>query len=373
MHFSIVYRVFILVASVVTAKIISKSNFCSQQDIYGNDFSGVIVQHQYTVDYPPQNHLRVTRCHKGKDRPYDAFLPLPQSQDIKWGQKFCTGNKDKKAVCYILARHKTTSRRVVSLYPAGEWVGGIFLCPGHLLDDGEPCVNENAVPLWPLVASKFAHFEEIHISSTLTRAPILVSADPSDPTNNIPVNWANFIDVYEEYVYQYGSWEPQRMMGDLAINTFRSVSDMAKSPFFPRTNRVYFDPGDYRPRRLVRVLEPRRLPEEDPDNFDRRLSSAYFDLPTLDGDDYKKALISITSTQNNDNKKDKKIELPITMGSLVQLSYHVPRSIFDNLLQAIYTYNSVETAALNVNDSKYQHPAPFRNPSISLDQITLQS
>lgn len=116
-------------------------------------------------------------------------------------------------MCYILARHKTTSRRVVSLYPAGEWVGGIFLCPGHLLDDGEPCVNENAVPLWPLVASKFAHFEEIHISSTLTRAPILVSADPSDPTNNIPVNWANFIDVYEEYVYQYGSWEPQRMMG----------------------------------------------------------------------------------------------------------------------------------------------------------------
>ena len=373
MHFSSIVYQALFTASAVTAKIISKTNFCAQQDIYGKNFSGVIVQHQYTVDYPPQNHLRVTRCHNGIDRLYDAFLPLQQSQDIKWGQKFCTGNKDKKAVCYILARRKTTSRRVVSLYPTGEWVGGIFLCPGHLLDDGEPCVNENAVPLWPLVASKFAHFEEIHVSSTVTRAPILVSANPNDPANNIPTNWANYIDVYEEYTYQFGDLEPQRLTWDLVINMFHSVSDMAKSPFFPRTNRVYFDAGDYRPRRLVRILEPRRLPEEDPDNFYRHLSSAYFDLPTLDGDDYKKALISITSDQGDETKKNANEKLPITMGSLVQLSYHVPRKIFDNLLQGIYTYNAMEATALNSNDSKYEHPAPFRNPSISLDQITLQS
>lgn len=359
---------FLLLATPVLAKIISRNTLCSQEAQFGWSFSGVIVQHQYTVDYPALNHMRVTRCLEGEDRSYDAFRPLPQSQDIKWGKKFCTGHKNKKAACYILARTKVTSRRLVSLYPPGEWVGGIFMCPGHLEDDGVACKNENAVPLWPLVATMPNHYEEIQLSSTVSRVPILRSPGPNDTQAHVPEDWESFIDVFEDYTYQLGDRDQQRLTWDLLINIFRSVSDMAKSPFFPRANRIYFDVGDHRERREVRMLAPRKIYEEDPENLRRVMSENYFRQPVLEGDDFKRAVVSVSATSGPTKKKDRKT--PFTVGSLVQLSYHIPRFAYDTLVQAIYSYNTVDSVAVGSNEQRYSHPRRFENPSQELERIS---
>lgn len=189
MNFILMIIFFTLSATKAKPVRISENENICQNGRFGDDFTGIIVQDQKTLDYPPQNHIRLTRCVDGAQRQFDAFLPLKKSLNIPWSRKICTGQKNEKATCYIMARRESTSHRSINIFRPGEWVGGIFLCPGHLMDDGIQCTNQNSTPLWPLVASNFTIFEQQVRATDLVRIPLLISYDVEESNEIESIPW----------------------------------------------------------------------------------------------------------------------------------------------------------------------------------------
>lgn len=377
-YLSFNFFLLIFIIQVSLGKIISRT-ICEQEE-FGFSFSGVIVQHQTVMDYPFQSHARITRCVNGKERPVDAFLPLPATVDIPWGTKFCTGHKNEKSVCYILARRKLTSNRILSVYPPNEWVGGIFMCPSHLSDDGLQCYNKDAIPLWPLVSPKFMHFENIQVSSTISRIPLLVSIDPQNSTNSlfaprvpIPENWANHIHVNEGYSSVADDRDKMRMAWDVTLNIVKSMTDFVQGAILPPVTDLIFDLGDKNQRRPVRKIPDRFSFEENPAKFSVEPSVNYLDLPGLKGDDYTRASRprggnpkSMDVRINSESREESKITPGVIIRSFLQL----PSFMVNKVLSSVYASQTHTDSVSNVEKPMFLHQPLQDNPNSFLDEIT---
>lgn len=398
---------------------IRNNNICGISRDFGSNFTGAIIQYQATIEVPPQNHARITRCHEGKRRAYDAYMPVKYSQDISWGKKFCTGQKNQKSVCYVLARREITSHRRLSLFPPGEWVGGIFMCPGSLEDDSRECNNKNAVPLWPLIAVNFTHYEEIVRNTQITRVPYLVSYNVEDrkanklkTTTHIPDNWAEFIDVMEDYEGGKSDRTFNRMAWDVALSSikiFLKTFHYATTFGSTQTFKDYGDGGSSR--RFARELPYKVSFEEYPETFRTSPGDDYLlDMPEDDGffkrevknadaagsrkpyvnslpefdmapenyyrylystsyDDYDYGMYnSVSENESDDEISIKRTTVPISLGWIVQLSVDLPLQAFTYILNNLYDANRLAKDEI-LGNPNFSHASSFYNPSVVLDNI----
>lgn len=410
---------------------LDNGNICSHTSDFGKNFTGVIVQYQASMEVPPQNHARITRCLEGKKRAYDAFSPIRYDSDIAWGKKICTAQKNQKSVCYMLARREVTSHRKVSVFTPGEWVGGVFMCPGSLPDDVKECQNDNAVPLWPLVATNFTHFEEVVRSTQIVRVPYLISYDMENrkdnlyqPATDIPENWADFIDVTEDYSEGRAERSVNRVVWDLALGSIRLALKSFHHIAFIKSTATFKDKGDEDgPRRSAQYLDPKVTFEEYPEAFlsapddnylddgydqkvkremrnedkldiERTMSSEnylrFLYSADYDNNDYEYEMIgqnknygagimddydkpSQFSDQNSDfisvqAASRKGSAIPINLGYLVRLSVEVPLYTFNYILKTVYAATTLTKDEM-LGYAVFKHPSEFLNPSTVLDSI----
>lgn len=99
---------------------------------------------------------------------------------------------------FKVARRNKYLDRETPVYWPDTFVGGVFKCP---LD--EPCTNENAIPIAPLMADEPWHFlRKVSMWTITAKFPLLYSPDftghhnPHIKANN---DWAQYIDINERY------------------------------------------------------------------------------------------------------------------------------------------------------------------------------
>lgn len=409
MNFKQLFAILAYSATATNAVPLTESNsLCSAQQ-FGEDFSGIIVQDQKTMDYPPQNHMRITRCVDGEQRAFDAYLPLDKSLNLPWGRKICTGQKNEKATCYIMARRETTFRRSISIYQPGEWVGGIFLCPGHLMDDGIKCTNKNAVPLWPLVASNLTHFEEHVRATSLIRVPLLMTynidgENPFELEKEIPDEWAKSIDIHEKYAGIQSSRSIKVKTNDLIMNTLNKFYSLGQVFFTMPSSTTSTDHGDLRPRRSARRLIEKVPFESQPDYFLPAPKMSYLDYATFNKKGIKKikeelGIMSVSEEQeahnpelgfqykvkvNSETEPEVEIEstneadtehesnenaVEFSLGELVGRMASDPE--FSKAVQDVISANSIFGSKKGI--AEFSHAYTPENPSELLDSINLKT
>lgn len=194
------------------------------------------------------------------------------------------------------------AHRAISLYPAGEWVGGIFLCPGSLSDDGIKCTNQNSIPLWPILSSNFSHFEEQVRATNIVRAPLLISYDMNgdnayETNEDIPENWASYIDVHENYASIKGARGIRARARDLAMNAIKGAYGLGHMVFTIPTSTTYKDRGDMRPRRPIRALISKVPFESNPEAFQASPKLTYLERPAYNRKGIKRSRLSLESCQ----------------------------------------------------------------------------
>lgn len=418
--------------------ILYDGNICDSQG-FGKNFTGLIVQYQASMEVPPQNHARITRCLEGKKRAYDAFAPVKYDEEIAWGKKICTGQKNQKSVCYVLARREVTSHHKLSIFPPGEWVGGVFMCPGSLPDDGKVCHNDNAVPLWPLVSTNMSHYKEVVRTTQIIRVPYLISYNMDDkkaniytPSVDIPANWAEFIDVTEDYFGSNTDRSLNRVVWDLTLGSIRIALKSFHHIALFRSTATFVDKGDEEgARRSAQDLNPKVTFEEHPEAFSpapgeeyleddyeqvQKRDTSYTKRPnnlkrqtlqtggstdSIQRSDYDKEIAKLSaenymrylysSDYDNleyglklidyagsepfprdnifvDTQGFRSSSIPIDLGHLVQLSVELPTYVFTYILNTLYTANSLAKGEL-LGHAIFQHPSLLLNPSKVLDAI----
>lgn len=242
---------------------------CQPSRLGLQEYTGFRIQHQISLDYPFDHHTRLTRCTRNQVAGWDAYMPMNRDQDVRWGRRFCTAHHSNLGACYILARRKAAAQRNTALYYHGDWVGGIFRCPGNLDDNGTPCTNENALPLYPLMADEpFLEWQDLPDLRHLVRRVPLVSTTTdggvphADITRKVPFNWWSYVDVSENYTFSDDERNLLRVALDFAANAYYTLTN-AYVGFFvvPRTEDYYAEFGDGRPRRAT-YPTPQRHPFE---------------------------------------------------------------------------------------------------------------
>lgn len=203
-----------------------------------------------------------------------------------------------------MARRQSFIKRQLSVYSTGEWVGGIFMCPGNLADDGVECTNENSTPLWPLVATDFSHYQENVRAHSLIRSSVLVSYDtkaldsktnPYPSQTEIPRDWDTYIDVSEGY--KDGNVKLFENVGldtwYYLLNTVRKYSKGIGYLVTKPSSAFFNSVGDLRARRPTRKLEPKVSYEQQPEKFHPVPMLAYLEHPELTREALKNALKSV--------------------------------------------------------------------------------
>lgn len=213
-----------------------------------------------------------------------------------------------------MARRRRFTKRQLSVYSTGEWVGGIFMCPGNLADDGVECTNENTTPLWPLVATDFSHYQENVRAHSLIRSSILVSyntealdskTNPYPSQTEIPNDWDTYIDVSEGY--RDGNVRLFENVGldtwYYFLNTVRKYSKGIGYLVTKPSSAFFNSVGDLRARRPTRQLEPKVSYEQQPEKFHPVPMLAYLEHPELTREALKNALksVKILSIEDDEN------------------------------------------------------------------------
>lgn len=144
-----------------------------------------VCQNGYTYDYTKSDTLGCTDFS-------DAMEFTNTSSEMQFDPWHFGGGKFK-----VARRHKYLDRETPVYWP-DTFVGGVFKCP---LD--EPCTNDNAIPIAPLLADEPWHFLRKFSMWTVTaKFPIMYSPDftghhyPHLKGNN---DWARYLDINERY------------------------------------------------------------------------------------------------------------------------------------------------------------------------------
>lgn len=249
----------------------SVDDVCQPSRLGLKSFDGFKIQRQIEQHSPTQHHTRISHCMGSTVVGHDAYFPLSQGEELAWGRKFCQFGLDGESACFILARTKKMTMRQTSLARHGALIGGIFQCPGHMIDDEHECTNENAIPLYPIYGDDgylFWH-ESPDVRHGLFRFPLITSHDrdnhlePDFYEKIDNYKWYENIDIHEDYTYNEEEIYWIRLAYERA---YRHLASLVKVPLrfrFPTTKSRALDKGDGKPRRKV-YKRPARLLFEGP-------------------------------------------------------------------------------------------------------------
>lgn len=338
------------------------SDVCGPSGLGLHEFTGFRVQHQMSVDFPFVHHTRVTHCVNNEVHDWDAYYPVNRTEDVKWGQRFCTAAHNSGGACFIMARRKVAAKRTAALFYHGDWVGGIFRCPGTLDDDHLPCNNENAFPLYPLMADEpyFDMLDLPDLRHLLRRVPLVLTASAglthTDVYRYYPYNWWKYIDIHEDYDYSEDERILLRRVLDTMANTFWQISTVYVGRIImPLTEEFYTDVGDGKARRstykgFARThFEPDNWKAHQPFARNREFEN---DTPIL-------------GIEESDNRLTQTLEASVSFDSsslssleILRYIHLIPKEVFNNFKKGLS--QKFESAILE-DGPIYTHPPPPSN------------
>ncbi|KAG5359006.1 hypothetical protein CJU90_3738 [Yarrowia sp. C11] len=180
------------------------SNECATIGNFMAPYSGIRIWCEKDLFDASKDRLAMSVCQNGftydytkSDKPgctdfSDAMEFTNTSSDMYYDPWHFGDGKFK------VARRQKALDRETPVYWPDTFVGGVFKCP---LD--EPCTNENAIPIAPLLADEPWHFLRKFSMWTVTaKFPIMYSPDftghhyPHLKGNN---DWAQYLDINERY------------------------------------------------------------------------------------------------------------------------------------------------------------------------------
>lgn len=127
-------------------------------------------------------HTRISYCEGSVSTGMDSYAPVTKTATsmvdskrefelLAWGRKICS-NQLSRNTCMMLARRSEVFEMLVSNnssynspYLFGNFVGGLYQCPGSSIDDGIECNKTNARPIAPLIAD-VVKYEWVEIIGT---------------------------------------------------------------------------------------------------------------------------------------------------------------------------------------------------------------
>ncbi|VVT57190.1 uncharacterized protein SAPINGB_P005579 [Magnusiomyces paraingens] len=329
------------------------------------EYTGFRIQHQISLDYPFDHHTRITRCVRNEVNGWDSYFPMNRNQDIKWGHRFCTSHHNHDGACYILARRKVAAQRNSALFYHGDWVGGIFRCPGNLDDNHIPCTNENAMPLFPLYADEpFFEWEDLpDLRHLIRRVPLLVTLTEggvphADIYRKAPYNWWTYIDIHESYTFDNDERNMLRLALDFMANGYYFLTNSYVGLFFvPLTEDYYAEFGDGRPRRNTYMTADRHPFEaenwtKEPPFFRRHNFETERLVAVIDDDD-----IEISSFMSSNS-------LSISTSQILKTYGFIPKDVLNDYKKNL-TVKFEE--AIRHEDPMFSHPPPPTNIDEFLD------
>lgn len=241
-----------------------------------------------------------------------------------------------------------------------------------------------------MVSSDFSHFEEQVRATNIIRAPLFVSYDfngPNafEPTDDIPDNWASFIDVHEDYASIRGSRGIRARARDLTMNALKGIYSLGHMMFTIPTSTTYKDRGDMRPRRPIRALLNKVPFESQPEAFAASPKLTYLERPAYNRKGIKKIKqelgiqsvdsdfipefddeVEVSSQNARESQNDETTEF--SLGGLVELMFQKP-AISANILKTVFD-NHVITFSKE-EEPIFAHATLNQEPSDLLDSINL--
>lgn len=239
---------------------------CQPAHLGLSEFNGFRIIHQSGVSFPTIYHTVLTHCVMTKVSSIDSYFPVNKTTEMPWGIRFCSSEHSPAGNCYIMARKKDATFRNIALYYPGDWVGGMFRCPGTLDDNEEDCTNENAFPMYPISADMPAFFWDTlpDLRHYDFRFPMLkaypVGAELRFGARKyVPYNWFREIDIHENYNYSTDERNLIRKSQDFISNLYARVASVRASSLLTLTwDAEMQDKGDNTPRRNIYKAFPKR-------------------------------------------------------------------------------------------------------------------
>lgn len=182
----------------------STSKECATIGNFMAPYSGIRIWCEKDLFDASRDRLAMSVCQNGYTYDY-TISDTPGCTDFSNPMEFTNTSSEMQfdpwhfgGGKFKLSRRYTSLDRETPVYWPDTFVGGVFKCP---LD--EPCTNDNAIPIAPLLADEPWHFLRKFSMWTVTaRFPIMYSPDftghhyPHIKGNN---DWARYLDVNERY------------------------------------------------------------------------------------------------------------------------------------------------------------------------------